>query len=178
MIKYSNDFTGFQTGDVLLFRPTTIAGRAAALLSWSRYSHAAMIDISDSAAYVLDVNGFTNGRRVLLADYVRESPIKAEIYRYTKDETAGFYAAIAMRDIVTRPYGWWHILTSWLAWLLPFVRRRECTKHAPFCSEAVAQAYRLGAEIDLVPSRSDRFTMPKHLAESDFLERVGVASVR
>lgn len=173
MIKYSNGFTGFQIGDVLVFRPTTFSGCLSALLSWSRYSHAAMIDISDGIAYVLDVNGFTNGRRVLLTDYVREEATLMEVYRYTPDESTGLLAALQMRDIVTRPYGWAHMLTSWLAWFIPWVRRHECTKHAPFCSEAVSQAYRLGAGVDLAPGRSDRFTHPKHLAASPLLEYIG-----
>lgn len=46
-------------------------------------------------------------------------------------------------------------------------------RRPPFCSQAVASAYRLGAQVDPVPNLSDRITAPGDLARSPFFKLVG-----
>ena len=161
--------TPLKTGDILLFRPTSIMGYLASLITWSRYSHAAMIEVIDGVPYCLEVREFFGGRKIELEKYVG----KYEVWRL-KDmpySRFGEHAVFEMSKFVGMEYGWCHIVS---AVLLRFVRAyecRECKKHPPFCSEAVSRAYR-NAGIDPRPDLADRFTLPGDLADSPYLEKI------
>ena len=159
-----------QNGDILLFRPTSIMGWIAALFTWSRYSHAAIVSVEDGVTYCLEVREFLGGRKIELEKYGG----KYEVWRLKVLPYAHFgeHAAFEMSKFIGTKYGWYHILS---AVLLRFVRAYdscECKKHPPFCSEAVSRAYRY-AGVDLRPDIADRFTLPGDLAKSFFLEKIG-----
>ena len=162
-----------QNGDILLFRPTSIMGWIAALFTWSRYSHAAMIEMIDGVTYCLEVREFLGGRKIELEKYLEESPTEIEIWRLKEIPYRNFgnHVTAWMREFVGVKYGWHHVI---MAIVLRGVRAYgcECSKHPPFCSEAVSRAYRC-AGVDLRPDIADRFTLPGDLAKSPYLQLVG-----
>ena len=158
-----------QTGDILLFRPTSIMGYLASLLTWSKYSHAAMIEVVNGITYCLEVREFLGGRRIELANYGG----RCEVWRL-RDAPYNYFcenAAMQMYKFLGVEYGWCHVIAAIALRGVRAYGCKECKHHPPFCSEAVSRAYRL-AGIDLQPDISDRFTLPGDLAGSPYLERV------
>jgi len=161
--------TPIQTGDILLFRPTSIMGYIAAFFTWSRYSHAAMVDVIDGITYCLEVREFWGGRKIELAKYGG----RYEVWRL-KDVPYNYFcenAAMQMYKFLGVEYGWCHVIASIVLRGVRAYGSNECEHHPPFCSEAVSRAYRY-AGIDLRPDIVDRFTLPGDLAGSPYLERV------
>jgi len=161
------------SGDILLFRPSSIICYVASLFAWSKYSHAALVSVEDGVVYCLEVREFLGGRKIALKEYLRWEPAGIEVWRLQNPPymTCGSHAVRAMQDFVGVKYGWFHVI---LAIVLRFVRAYggKCENHPPFCSEAVSRAYRL-AGCDLRPDMPDRFTRPQDLANSPFLEMAG-----
>ena len=116
----SNVATCRRTGDILLFRPTSIMGYIAALFTWSRYSHATLVSVEDGVTYCLEVREFSGGRKIELEKYLKEEPSVVEVWRvrYTSRHF-GPLAVEKMQEFVGVKYGWLHVFA---AVLLRFVR--------------------------------------------------------
>lgn len=144
--------------------------------SRSRYSHAGMAAWAGYRLLALQTTGF-GPRRPALSTAVRRYPGKIDVYRIRPE--IAFDADGAVREmlrIVKRPYGWWALSQTALIHLagVRFIARVDENDHAetmypPYCSAAVAQAYRRGG-IDLVPNLADQYTEPGNLARSGLLQ--------
>ena len=159
-------------GDILLFRPTSIMGYIAAFFTWSRYSHAAIVEVIDGVPYCLEVREFLGGRKIELKKYLEESPTVIEVWRpiFVPHSSFGKQVVSRMSDYINTKYGWYHVI---MAVVLRGVRcyGGECSKHPPFCSEVVSRSYR-ECGIDLRPDIPDRFTVPGDLAKSHKIQMV------
>lgn len=167
--------------DLLLFRDCIGVGSyLIRVAGGSRYSHAAMAVRIDSTLCCAEVREWHGGRIVSLASQVRKYSGKIDVFEANPDgRCANFDSAGARRfmlDLAGCEYGWGHIAAAAL-WHLPFVRLfagrpseddLSESKLPPFCSEAVAAAYRLGGDVDPVPLRADKVTEPGQLATSMF----------
>ncbi len=163
----------FQTGDILLFRPTSLMGRLASLFTWSRYSHAALVSVENGTVYCLEVRQFLGGRKVELDEYLYDEPSEFEVWRLKEFPYRYFPETVVekMNEFVGVRYGWFHAVNTVFLRFLRIYGSRECKRHPPFCSEAVSRAYR-HAGLDLRPDIVDRFTLPVDLAKSPFLRRI------
>jgi len=163
-------------GDLLLFRPRRgLMGQLIAAAGRSEYSHAAMAAWWNGRLMCLETVQGRGGRAVLLSNLVREKPGRIDVFaaNATRRRFDRREAVAAMIGITGQCYGWWSLL--WVALRhLPVVRLlvRPDTDDAangslPFCSQAVARAYRAGG-VDPVPNMADRVTEPGDLARSTF----------
>lgn len=178
-------------GDILLFRRrcwmphSYLIGQAG----WSIYSHAGMAawwpdaEGSKGSLFCLEMLQFRGGRAVLLSNRVEQCPERIDVYSPNRlyliskwgDESADRIpgeAVGAMKRLTGTPYGWLSLArigllhTPIVRWVVPApIDDRANGTHAPFCSQAIARAYRT-AGVDVVPNLSDWATEPGHLARS------------
>jgi len=178
LVPYNVARQKVRDGDLLLFRRRRgLVGKLISVAGRSEYCHAAMAAWWNGRLMCLETVQGRGGRAVLLSTLVEDAPGRIDVFR-TLPRLRRFrrQAAVeAMIEITGRRYGW---LALWKAALrhLPFVRflvRPETDDaadgHLPFCSQAVARAYRLGG-LDPVPTLADRMTEPGDLARSAALE--------
>lgn len=170
--------------DVLLYRdvPVWRGGRWYSPLiqkaGRSRFSHVALSAWAGPRLLALQTTGF-GPRRPALSTAVRRHPGSIDVYRM-RPEIIAFDAEGAVREmlkIVQRPYGWWALSQTALIHLagVRFIARADENDHAetiypPYCSAAVALAYRRGGGVDLVPNLADQDTEPGDLARSGLLQ--------
>lgn len=179
LVPYITAENAIHSADVLLFRSgkrkdlIAIAGR-------TDYSHAGLAvwwnnaDVSKDRLLCLDTAAFRGGSHTLLSRMVEERPGQIDVYAPAIPVDVDAIAA-KMVEITGDRYGWWGLFkVSWLH--IPIVRffakpnlDDEANGTPPFCSDAVARAYRLGGEIDLVPNLADKCTEPGDLARSALL---------
>jgi len=166
-----------RNGDLLLFRRKRgrLAGKLISTAGRSEYSHAAMAAWWNGRLMCLETVQGAGGRAVLLSTAVQEGPGRIDVYRANANRRRfDRQAAVeGMIEITGRRYGWWSLIKAALVHL-PVVRllvRPETDDEAdgslPFCSQAVARAYRAGG-VDPVPNLADRATEPGDLARSTF----------
>lgn len=169
-------------GDLLLWLPTSLLGRAIATLSRGPFSHAALADWGEVGALVMLDQVFLGGRRVELADQVRRYPGRIVWFRANPGRRFSWNrwaTVLRMRRYVDIPYGFgnlwknalsYSVLTRWI------VRPSEDDGQngtPPICSQAVSAAYRAGG-IDPVLGVGDCWTTPNQLANSLFFQQQGV----
>lgn len=179
-------------GDLLLFRRRgliSIAGRG-------EYTHAAMAAWWGDVLFVLEMLQFKGGRAVRLSTQVQPYPGQWDVFRPVDKLVGDLHwdgaenadgspkwavtqsAVRYMKSLIGRPYGWHNVFKSALMHL-PIVRcivkastdDQATSKRPPFCSQAIAQAWRVGASVDVVPNLADRLTEPCDLARSMFFKR-------
>lgn len=171
------------TGDVLLFR----AGRnpVSRLISGAGrgpWCHAAIAAWWSDDLFCLEVREWYGGRAVLLEREVARRPGLIEVYRIADElrrpeEVDMFDVVRKMRRFAGASYGYWSVLRTAL-YHLPLVRMaltpltddRMENGRPPYCSQAVAYAYRVGGGVDLVPNAADCVSEPADLARSAVLE--------
>jgi len=167
-------------GDVLLFRRRRgLAGKLIATAGRSPYSHAAMAAWWRGRLMCLETLQSCGGRAVLLSNLVEEGDAEIDVFSIKtwrrvrqKDRQA---AVEAMLEITGRKYGWWALLKAAIRHLpivrlfAPVITDDEADGELPFCSQAVAWAWRR-AGLDLVPKLADRLTEPGDLARSAALK--------
>lgn len=171
--------------DLLLFRRPahSLISRAISVAGRSEYTHAAKAAwYRPTASHIspmllcAEVREFYGGRAVTLASQVKQFTIdvfSANTRRWPEYNRAG--AAAWILSLAGSRYGYRAIFRAARAHL-PIARwfyspdlDDATDDHQPvFCSEAVAQADRLGGGVDPVPHLSDRATEPGDLARSDF----------
>jgi hypothetical protein len=175
------DLSRIQSGDILLWRPTTLCGRIIAACGRSVYSHAGMAAVLGSDLISLDMLQFRGGKAELLSGYVAAHPGRIDWYQArdaigAPDATPLWYdrhgAVGRMWDFVGHRYGWRAIGLVSLRHL-PIVRL-FCPvpsdgehSHLPaFCSGAVSIACYEGGGVDPCPNLAHRLTEPGDLARS------------
>ena len=167
---YAETRKRIRSGDVLLYRPCNLLGRLIARLGRSEYSHAAMAAWWGERLMCLESLQGVGGRAALLSHQVHRWPGIIDVYGPIVHLDRAVVLE-AMIGITGRRYGWWSLLRAAVLHL-PVARllvRPETDDAAngtlPFCSQAVAMAYR-AAGLDLVPNLADRLTEPGDLARS------------
>ncbi len=181
-----------RAGDLLLWRGSRRSPLDWAVMAAGRspYVHAGMAEegqwtvgsgqwgVLEMQWGVLEMLQFHGGRFSSLEAQVRHWPGRWDLYHTNpadqRPEFARRTAVYEMRRVVGARYGWFNVLRTGLRHL-PVVRLLvpPLTDDAvrsgrpPFCSEAVAYAYRRGG-VDPVPNLADRVTEPGDLARSPF----------
>ena len=161
-------------GDLLLYRGKGLIAWLIKVAGRGEYSHAAMIGWNGSRPMCLEVREFKGARAVTLESQVKRNSGRI-LVRGPKLQLAEARCSAAVQymwNLTGCGYGWWGILLAGLTHL-PFVRcfRRPSTddkmhsERPPFCSQAVAAAYR-SVGYDPVPHLSDRYTEPNDLWRS------------
>jgi hypothetical protein len=163
-------------GDLLLFRrwgPISIAGRG-------EHSHAGKADWpGDGYVRCVEVREWVGGRSVSLASQVHEYPGRIDVYQVNPGNRWPNYdrtgAVRYMRSLVGCDYGYWSVFCAALrhlpvirCFLSAAVEDRSTSTRPPFCSQACAQADRIGGGVDPVPHLADRLTEPADMARSQF----------
>jgi len=165
-----------RTADLLLFRrrrwwtkPIAVAGR-------SEYTHAAMAGWWADRLMCVEMTA-GGGRATLLSNLVERWPGAIDVYRANPSRRRFSRGAAlgAMVAVTGRRYGWIQLARVVLLHL-PVARffassweEAEDASRPPFCSQAVAAAYRAGGT-DPVPNLPDRLTEPADLARSRFFQ--------
>lgn len=167
---------------LLLFRGSSGIARAIQIGGRGEYSHAAMLVWFRDEPFVAEVRELYGGRLVTLRSQVQRHSGKIDVYHAgfngLADVWRGDRPGVAVRRMTAFAgcdYGWWSVIQA-AFYHLPFVRTRldpptdddaEPTGLPPFCSQAVAMAYK-AAGVDVVHNLSDQYTEPNDLARSRF----------
>jgi hypothetical protein len=181
-IDYRDARKWIASGDVLLFRdvPAWRGGHWYSapfrVATRSRYTHAGMAAWAGGRLLVLQSTAW-GSRKPALSALVRRYPGSIDVYRIRPGiQFAANNVAQVMLESVRHSYGWYSlskVVLCHIAGLRWLVRTDEnddaVSDHKPFCSEAVARAYRLGSRLDLVPNCADAYTTPGDLARSALL---------
>jgi len=189
-----------ESGDILLFRPgRSPLARLISAFGRGNYSHAAVAAWWGSDLFCLEVREWHGGRAILLDRVVARRPGLIDVYRLSpwgkatveerlqseadmregiSSQRLAYYQIVSiMARFAGSGYGYWSVLRTAL-YHLPIVRMflkpmtddRMENGRPPYCSQAVAYAYRVGGGVDLVPNAADCVTEPADLARSALLE--------
>ncbi len=181
-MPFSEALGRIHDADVLLWRGRGAISRTISVLSRSPYTHAAMAAWYHGYVISIEIREFVGGRARPLLPQVRENPGMIDVFRadaggYWEDQ--GKFdrrgAVVRMMDLAGRDYGYTALLVASLPYL-PVVRwftdapadEDADNGHAPFCSDAISHAARVGGLVDPVPYVADRHTAPGDLARSHF----------
>jgi hypothetical protein len=177
LVPYQEARSRIRHADLLLFRRRGLI----AAVGRGIHSHAAMAAWWDDDLFCLEVREWYGGRAVTLSSQVLRRPGQIDVYHLTSWSAISYQqsadirhqAARWMRRLCGTPYGYLGILEAAL-YHAPLVRclvppqidDTATSTHPPFCSQAIAMAYRLGGGVDPVPGLADRITEPADLARS------------
>jgi hypothetical protein len=163
-------------GDLLLFRRRRgFLGKLISVAGRSEYSHAGMAAWWNGRLMCLETVQWHGGWAILLSNLVEKHPGRIDVYRANANRRRfdRLKAVDAMIEITGRRYGWLSLFAAAMVHL-PFIRLLlrantddQSNGSLPFCSQAVARAYRAGG-VDPVPNLADRATEPGDLARSVF----------
>jgi len=183
--RYAKARDQIAAGDVLLFRPQRWAlhSKLICVAGRSDYCHAAMVDwlsqVGHPSLQCLEMVA-TGGRSTSLARQVESYPGLIDLYALTiapaERNRVRQRAVWMMRRMIQRPYGFCAMLRvafRHLAFIRLFCKPETddmlYTGRPPFCSQAIAAAYRFG-RLDVVPRLSDSMTEPGDLARSSYFD--------
>lgn len=165
-----------EDGSLAQYRGTGIISRWIQYATTGCHSHSAMIRRNGRGCDVLQIREFQGGSARPLESEVNRYPGMIDVFTLDLERWPEFNVRGAlkyMRDLTGRDYGYWGV--AHLALLrIPYVRRlwrftaddARDSDSAPFCSHAVASAYRIGGGIDPVPRTPDDLVSPAHLTTS------------
>ena len=165
-------------GDLLLWRPTSLLGRAISVASRSVYSHSAMAVWWHGQLMHLDMVS-SGGRAETLSSQVERYSGKIDWFRANRLRVNWDTHAtiIAMIRTAGQPYGTWSLIRNMLSysvvtrWLVR-PNDNDIRNGYEVCSQAVSNAYRAGG-VDPVLGLADMWTSPGDLAHSLFFEEMG-----
>lgn len=162
---------------LLQFRGVGAIARAIMVAGRGGYSHSAMVVYWWGDAYCCEARELKGCRAVTLASQVRRHSGRIDVYKpdYTRENFHHCAAAKFMRRLAGRDYGYLAVAQAAVAHaplLRCFFPPADDTddlwdRRPPFCSQAVAMAYRAGG-VDPVPNLADRMTEPNDLSRSAF----------
>jgi hypothetical protein len=180
-LTYSAARKRIRDGDVLLFRraPGWMSA-AIAVAGRSQYTHAGIAARWGERLMLLETVQRHGGRAILLSGVVAEQPGRIDVYGVVAASRRRFKRAAAvgaMIEMTGKRYGWaglWKIALlhlPFIRWFTKPMLSDTANGSFPFCSGAVARAYRAaGKQFDLVPNLADAATEPGDLARSAALE--------
>lgn len=180
---YSKAAPWIINGDVLLRRSGGCVDEVAiAAAGRGPWIHAAMAGWWNGVLMLLEIRQWVGGRAVTLESQVDAAPGRWDVFRVCDERHGPSYpeglrlaALREMQKICGRRYGWWNLLKLGLrhAVVVRMFAGHQLDDRengsAPFCSQAVARAWRTGGAIDLVPHLADAATEPSDLARSALL---------
>jgi len=161
-------------GDVLLWKPTTLAGRLICWGTGQPYSHASMA-AWDPAGRLRNVEmiQWRGGCYEPLSQHVERYPGRCEVWRPKRPLYNGQAAVVAMLWLLGRPYGWMDLLHI-AAEKVMGIHHCRLDSDSPdtlrFCSESIAYSLRVGAKIIACPGKADSQVSPGDLAASGFAD--------
>lgn len=166
-----------RNGDLLLFRGQGLIARAIGTAGRSRYTHAGMALVCHGVPLCLEMREFRGGRAVTLASQVKRFPGRIDLFTPSEAFARLYQRESAAQFMLLKTGHQYNYRGLWkAAWLhLPFIRwlvSPDMRDDAPangmpdYCSQAVANAARLGGQVDPVPGLADRLTEPADLARS------------
>lgn len=154
---------------LLLWRPTSLFGRAMAKYDRSPYCHAGMAAVGLSITYSLEFLQWRGGVRRDLGEYVRDYPGKIDVYAPPKIPSYDPEAAVAgLRALIrTHPKYGRRSLFRVSRWYVPGIRLigtpqtddTALNGGAPHCSQARALADRMAGR-DFVHNTPPHMTTP------------------
>lgn len=163
-------------GDLAQFRGRGLIASWIRWVTMGVHTHSGIVTRNGVGPDLLEIREFIGGRRIPLSAAVDRAPGRIDIFRPREAFDLNTLGTVrVMRTITARDYGYWGIARLAL-YRLPFVWRlcRISTRdviegkgdNAPFCSQAVAIAYRLGGGVDPVPRKPDHLVTPADLTSS------------
>jgi hypothetical protein len=170
LVPYREAVLEIRDGDILLWRATSLVGRAIARRTKSKYSHAAMARFMRGRLWTIEMLQWYGGRADHLESQVRRWPGACDVFRpypiYNGD-----CAAWEMDRLVGQDYGWADFA------YITFHRLGLDPRHIPnsdepeqprVCSAGVAWAARTGGRRIVRGDRTDMEIVPGDLADEDF----------
>lgn len=141
------------------------------------YSHAAMLRKINGHVDVLEMREGYGGRCVTLFSEVYRYHGLIDVYSVDTrrwPEYQGKNATDVMRHFTGRDYGWLGVLRLalqrvpllWRLWPIDLDDKPDDCLGAPFCSQAVSFASRVGGGVDPVPRKPDERVTPNDLSWS------------
>lgn len=178
-LEYPDARRKIRDGDVLLFRRGDgLVSRAIAIAGRSIYSHVGMAARWGDRLMILETVQGRGGRAVFLSRIVAQHPGRIDVYGVVPAKRRRFRrakAVAAMIETTGRRYGWANLLKvaffhlPLVRWFIRPILSDDTNGSLPFCSHAVAAAYRAGG-LDLVPNLADAATEPGDIARSAALQ--------
>lgn len=170
-------------GDLLLWRPTSLLGRAICLATWADYSHASMAAWNDNGRlYNLEMVQWQGGRHVLLSHQLAKWPGSCEVWRPRSDFFDGHGAVKQMMWLLGQHYGWSDFarITTRLFFpriVLPKAVDSDDPDVPRVCSAAYCFAARTGGGFAPCPGKPDLEVSPADLAKSQFASYIGTPTL-
>ena len=177
LVPYNVVRRKIRDGDLLLFRPRGLWTRLIPVAGRSVYAHAAMAGWWEDRLMCVEMTQ-GGGRAQLLSNLVEQWPGVIDLLPIQTPIPRRFSRARAleaMLEITGQRYGWGNLVRAAFLHLpvFRFLVSPEMEDGAngtpPFCSQALATAYRAGGR-DPVPNLADRLTEPGDLARSAFFD--------
>lgn len=172
-------------GDLLLWRPASLVGRAICLgtsigkRQWIRYSHASMVAWGPNGRlYNLEMIQRYGGRHRPLSLDVAKYPKSCELWKPVNDGYDGEGAARRMLWLLGQHYGWLDFVHVGLRslfprMLLPKWENSPDPDQPLVCSSSFAWAARTGGGVEPCPGKNDADISPADLATSGFASYYG-----
>lgn len=163
-------------GDLLFFRPTGWVGRLICWITRSNHCHVGLAERVGGDVWIAEYR--ERGFRFLPLDEAEEEwGCEADVYRYHGLTAMQVERILYKFKNGPTKYGFWHLIKTGLlrmlpVWLGSFLVGKECTRHAPHCSEAVCGAFRWAVDVDLVPPMPDWHTAPGDIIKSGKVTKV------
>ncbi len=180
LVKYDDLRSDIRNGDLLLWRPTSLLGRAICLGTsigkwrWVRHSHASMAARGPNGrVYALEMMQWVGGRHHPLSEQVRRYPLSCEVWRPVSPDFDGDGAVRHMLWLMGQHYGWRSFARIAVRNLLPhMILPKRMNSDDPdqslVCSGAYAWAAARGGGVPPLPNKLDIEISPADLALSGF----------
>jgi hypothetical protein len=170
-VRFAQARCEIRDGDVLLWRPTSLCGRAIAAATGSIYSHASLAAWFCDSLANLEMVQWAGGRAANLEKQVQRWPGCCDVYRVPVIPEPRWVVRQMFR-LVQQDYGWQDFLyivgSRYLRLPLLAVENTRDPEQPRVCSAAVAWAIRTGAGLRVDPRRNDAQIVPGDLADEDF----------
>lgn len=181
-VDYLDIRSTIRDGDLLLMRPSTLAGREICLWTRCEYSHAAMVACWFGRLLVLQMLPWEGGAPDRLSRLVDRYPGWIDVWRpeYRRPHSDPWEAVGHMIDLVHAPYGWADLAHDVTRRLFPWACDHQMYVSPPgrslVCSAAVANALR-HVHVDPAPGKPVWAIEPGELTRvSRYLFTLGVAA--
>jgi hypothetical protein len=159
-----------KSGDLFFFPPTGIMGRIIAAMTRSKYCHVGLY----YEGLLLDFLTNTGYRITPIDQAIKEWGKLPDIYRCPYiDEFDVEDIVYEFKQLYNKPYGFLNaILTGLLQFTPTTWFQYEKDNSTPHCSQAICRSFRLGINLDLVPSKPDWRSTPEDIKQNKILERI------
>ena len=177
-LPYDRLRTFVRNGDLLLWHPSSIAGKVIAWATRAPYSHASMAAWHGNRLFNVEMVQWKGGRRVHLSEQLKKFPKACEVWRPNGPCFDGDGAVHEMLWLVGQEYGWSDLARIAVHTVLPkFALPKAVDSDDPdvprVCSASYHWAARIGGRITPCPGTPDLDVSPAMLAASGFASYIG-----